>query len=85
MIVCSFHIPPGVDFSFKMPDEEHLHYHYHIDALAMCMWIRVYLLTRLIRNYSGYYSQHIAYICRAQGVDLQGISALIILFLDPFS
>ena len=59
-----------MDFTFQMPDEEHLDYHYHVDALAMLMFLRAYLLVRLIRNYSGYYSQQLSYVCRAQGIDL---------------
>jgi hypothetical protein len=37
------------------------------------MWVRLYLFGRLIRNFSGYYSQDLVFVSRGQGIDLQDI------------
>jgi len=65
-MVCLLHVPVGVDFMIS----EYM----HVNALNTFMIFRCYLMLRVMRNHSGFYSQQINIISGMNGVDSMDIT-----------
>jgi hypothetical protein len=75
-ILLGFHVPYGCDFfidfsliSISVDEPNHMHVNY----LNVLMFVRLYLIVRVMRNHAGFYGQHIHFIGAQQGVDTTDI------------
>eukprot|EP00937_MAST-01D_sp_MAST-1D-sp2_P004911 g4911.t1 len=75
-LLCAFHVPPGLfdGRHFTVPSNSGgltPSHRYPVDVLGVFMWARLYLMSSLVRNHSGYYSQQVAYVCALNNVSAE--------------
>ena len=73
-VACAYHIPPGVDVTFinarVLSSTQGVRV--HVNVLGVFMFIRCYLLLRLLRNHNGTYSPHSRFLGYLHGVRVNG-------------
>lgn len=75
VLICALHVPPGVDFSVEAPSTLRPRPAgptrvVHINTYGVLMFIRLYMLARLMRNHNGMYSSGAHFMGALHGVNV---------------
>ena len=75
IVLCAFHIPPGVDFSFgavstARGNDTAASRVVHVNTLGVIMFVRLYQLMRIARNHNGVYSPRAHWLGSLHGVNV---------------